>query len=819
LRPIRADAVLAMAVMGLLLSASFFVAVPIAGLEDDQGRGFNGNQEMVVDAVRHRYYAIDGVQGSGYISAFSYDLTTLFTILVGGDVLSVEMSQDGDFLYVTITQDKLVKVVDLDDPEHVDQIALAFTPLSVAAGPNGTVLVSSLDDTSVRLINASTDAVLWTVDVGFTGVLESSPNGSRMLAIASTQDEVAAKLYDVSESSAILAAEDDGDLGSKFQQVAVDWDDDRAYLVSASVHAVQVLSLDDLGKGSEMNFTGQPTGVALGPVQDRIYAVANNEGNVFLYIFNPDGSFVGDLWIPYMRTVLIDDQERYAIGNGRISLQTSFGNPVPAQGSILGYTPKEVLAYVTQGIPAIDNGDISVNLTGPNGTQAMPFQFQGSMVSAVLTPGLPDGTYAVNISWYEGSVAKWYDWQFVIDRSDPEALRPSLDLLDPLPDAMLDIAPTTLTLNLTLDGPMPAQNDLIVLLDGVNLTTRVDPIEPWVFKADTGTVLPGLHEVRAELFWDGGSAVARWNLTLLEDPAIVATTPGAEVTLTAIPGEITLQVSCGYPSVSLEGATLTLDGIEYPGEVDDDNVTFAIPASHWEKSTDPLTNWRANYGRHYASVLVQTSGSDLEQEWSFILEMVPPVLPLETHPYYGKFSIDLPIGWWVQENLTVNGSFYQLTIGSSLDQGITTLGYVTTEQASGIKDSHESLGKLIDDLLDDLSGDGTEVQQVGETQYLEIDGHSAAIFTLGFDGNAMMMRVGIVVSEAHDQFWMVIFADSVGNYNDLLPTYDAMIMSLDIQSEEAPIIEANDITTYVLVGVVAAIVIGLSVFLVLRRKK
>ena len=340
MRPIRANAVLAMAVMGLLLSAPFFVAVPTAALEDDQGRGYNGNQEMIVDPVRHCYYYIDQTEGSGYISAFTYDLTTIYTILVGGDILSLDLSQDGESLYVTITQDKLVKVIDLDNPEHVDQIALAFTPLSVASGPNGTVLVSSLDDTFIRLINVSTDAVLWTVDVGFIGVLESSPNGSRMLAIASTQDEVAVKLFEVSNDGASLVAEDDGDLGDKFQQVAVNWEAELAYLVSASVHAVQVLSLNDLSKGSEMSFTGQPTGVALGPVQDRIYAVANNEGNVFLYIFNPDGSFVGDMWVPPMRTVLIDDQEKYAIGNGRISLMTWFENPNPAQGSVLAYRPK-----------------------------------------------------------------------------------------------------------------------------------------------------------------------------------------------------------------------------------------------------------------------------------------------------------------------------------------------------------------------------------------------------------------------------------------------------------------------------------------------
>ena len=206
-------------------------------------------------------------------------------------------------------------------------------------------------------------------------------------------------------------------------------------------------------------------------------------------------------------------------------------------------------------------------------------------------------------------------------------MRPSVDLIDPLPDAMLNVAPTRLTLNMSLDGPMPAQKDMTVLLDGVNLTTMVDPIEPWVFRADTGKVLPGLHEVWAEVFWDGGSATGRWNLTLLEDPTIVAITPGAEASLTALPGEVVLLVSTGYPSVSLEGATLTLDEMGYFGVVDGSNVPFTIPAMNWEKSTDQFMNWRANNGRHYASVSVQTSGPDLEEDWSFLLEMAPPVLP------------------------------------------------------------------------------------------------------------------------------------------------------------------------------------------------
>ncbi len=160
-----------------------------------------------------------------------------------------------------------------------------------------------------------------------------------------------------------------------------------------------------------------------------------------------------------------------------------------------------------------------------------------------------------------------------------------------------------------------------------------------------------------------------------------------------------------------------------------------------------------------------------------------------------------------------------MTVEAPSAQGITTVGYVTTEQASDIKDSQESLGKLIDDLVEDLSEDGTVVQLVGEPEYLDIDNHSAALFTLGIDGNSIMMRVAIVVSEAHDQFWMVIFADSVGNYNDLLPTYDAIIMSLDIEQEEEPLTDVTDIMPYILVGVIAAVVAGLAIFLVLRRRR
>ena len=171
------------------------------------------------------------------------------------------------------------------------------------------------------------------------------------------------------------------------------------------------------------------------------------------------------------------------------------------------------------------------------------------------------------------------------------------------------------------------------------------------------------------------------------------------------------------------------------------------------------------------------------------------------------------------ENRTIEGSFYQMSVEAPLALGFTTAGFITTEQASDIKDNKESLEKLIDDLVEELSEDGTAVQMVAEPEFLDIDNHSAALFTLGIFGNNLMIRVAIVVSEAHDQFWMVILVDSVSNYNDLLPTYDAIIMSLDIQSEEDPILDASDIMPFVLVGVVAAIVIGLSVFLVRRRKK
>jgi DNA-binding beta-propeller fold protein YncE len=820
MRSVRPNTILAMALFCLLLSASIFVTIPTSALEDDQGRGYNGNQEMIVDPVRHCYYSIDETQGGGYISAFTYDLTTIYTVWVGGDILSMDLSDDGEKLYVTISQDKLVKVVDLDAQSVVDQIDLGFTPLSVAACVNNTVLVSSLDDTSVRMINATTDAVLWTVDVGFTGVLECSPDGKLLLAIASAQDDVQAKLFNVDESGSTLMAEDDNDLGVKFQQLAVDWDGSRIYLVSASISAVQVLSLNDLTKSSEMAFTGQPTGVAFSMVMDRIYAAAKNDvSEVHLYVFNDDGSFVGELWIPPTRTVVIDDQERYAIGNGRISLRTSIMGGMPSTGTVLAYTPEEITANIDQGIPAIGQDDIVMTLSGPNGSHAMPFHMQGPEISCDLDPGLEDGAYIVNISWNEGSTQKWYDWQFVINRSDPLAMRPTVDLVDPSPNSELNVAPSMLTINMSLDGPMPSQHEMTIWLDDVVLTAEVDPNMPWVYLAPIGSMAPGFHEVKAKVAWDGGFEEKAWNLTLLNDASIISVTPENDADINAMPEEVLAKVSLGYPMVSITSASLIFDEIEYIGMVNGQNITFEIPSDRWNLSADPLSNWRAIQGRHYASVEVQTTGGVLEKEWSFILETTAPELPLERQEYYGKFSVGLPTGWSIDKNVTLNGSFYQMAFGSPYGHGITTMGFVSTGQANDVKDDQGSLEKLIEGLVEDLSSDGTIVQLVGDTQFLQIDNRSATLFTLGIGGNEVMTRVGIIVSEAHDQYWIVMISDTVGNYNDLLPTYDAIVMSMDIEQEEEPLTDVTDIMPYILVGVIGAVVAGLAIFLVLRRRK
>jgi hypothetical protein len=376
-----------------------------------------------------------------------------------------------------------------------------------------------------------------------------------------------------------------------------------------------------------------------------------------------------------------------------------------------------------------------------------------------------------------------------------------------------------LTVNMTLDGPMPSQYDMIVWIDEMELDAQADPNMAWVFMAPIESLAPGFHEVKAKVIWDGGFAENMWNLTLLDDPAVVSVTPDGEANLVACPQEVVVEVSLGYPAVTVSGATMTLDEFEYNGSVDGTSITFQIPSDHWNRSSDPLWNWRAIQGRHYASLEVQTTGPVLEKEWSFILEFAPPALALETYDYHHKFSFGLPTGWSLEENRTLNGSFYQIAFSSYVEIYMSTVGFISTGQANDVKDDQGSLGELIDDLVDDMAADGTDVQQVGETQFLQIDNRSAALFTLGIDGNNVMMRVGIIVSEAHDQYWIVMMSDTVGHYNELLPTYDAIIMSMDIEQEEEPLTDVTDIMPYILVGVIAAVVAGLAIFLVLRRRR
>ena len=279
-----------------------------------------------------------------------------------------------------------------------------------------------------------------------------------------------------------------------------------------------------------------------------------------------------------------------------------------------------------------------------------------------------------------------------------------------------------------------------------------------------------------------------------------------------------MEVSLGYPAIAVSGATMTLDEFEYNGSVDGTSITFQIPSDHWNRSSDPLWNWRAIQGRHYASLEVQTTGPVLEKEWSFIMEFAPPALELETYDYHHKFSFGLPTGWSLEENLTLNGSSTRLP--SPRTSRFTCPPWVSfplgkrmmSRTTKGLWESSLTTWWMIWPRM------ARTCNRWGD-QFLQIDNRSAALFTLGIDGNNVMMRVGIIVSEAHDQYWIVMMSDTVGHYNDLLPTYDAIIMSMDIEQEEEPLTDVTDIMPYILVGVIAAVVAGLAIFLVLMRRR
>jgi len=806
-----------MIIFSMLSTAIIIMPEPAQAFRSDAG---NGNQDAIYDPYRDLVYGFDTLWGG--LRAYDKNGNSLYKVTPGYGLIAMDMNADGSRLYVLAKMERCISVVDLDTRTIVDQMSLSFEPQSISCGAGGIVFVSCSENGTMCKIDMTTKTVLWKGDTGGIKVLECSPDGSTLLAFDSHSESTNVMRYDVSGTPALVDTTTSS-LGSYFQQAAVDWSDGYAYVALLGNTAIKKVSVATLDTVSDLPVAGNPTCVLLNFNETKIYALSSgDDGTRHISVFNEgEATPFATRGGPYdYRLILIDRNEEHYIIPGYIcvSLYANFYRSSPFNGEVLGYTPVAIDVYYEKGLYSVEITD--ARMFNKDTLTVMPWN--GSNCHYSISEALPDGSYTVNLTYMEADLERWYEFTFVIDHDSPNATMPSVDFMM-LPNegvgydygygvVELSHAPDTIAFWLNSGSQRPIWSSFSIKIDDTEYEIEDRSYVDGSIVVDTGNMTPGEHVIVTTINWLDGTSSYLWELTIDEDANITSVTPSVDGTVHELPTVITADLELGYPIANVLNVTLLIDSTYFYGSADGDIVTVEIPDDHWNISNDPWLGYLAAKGWHYAVLTIETDRGTITKSWNFEIDIDAPVMDTTAYDYHGKYNIPIPIGWTVKENATAGSTAFDMSATST--QSVFGVISVVTGRDDSLKEDHDYLEKMMEKMTDQLSDQSMTI--VGDPDFTMISGHEAIVFSVSY--SYFTERVAIIVSEEHDQYWMIVFLAQSYLFDDLQPVMNNTISGFEILKEESPMQSTGDYLPYIIVigAVAAAAMIGV---VLLRVKK
>jgi len=722
-------------VLAFVLCAScVFVSGPTNDTAEAEGIVPNANQEMLADPVRPMVYVCD--KDGGNVSFYNASTGALIcSIWVGEHPMALDLSADGESLFVTVPQLNEVAVIDVEARESVRTISLDFSPLIVKDGRTDRLYISGYDDGKVRVVELSTGTTLYTTDVyydassldeyPFTVSIEVSPDGNTLLATALGSNPSWLLKYDISLDEPVLLDKDYSLLAGMAEQ-AINWTAGVVYTAALDCSFVERISIDTLDRLPDM-----------APLNRGIAAIS----------LSPDGNILYVLTFGPIPAIWALD------AHGNTSMWS-----VELPYHVWSTCSLHLLACPE------DNRSLFVGLPA----MRLPFEPQ-------LTPEfpVPDEVCFVIEEFAAGI------WHGLPYRELASAGFLVNDTLIPIDLGLYEFDPTRM----------------------------VGPGEPFLEE--------GMHEIVAYFEWSDGNATVEWKFimetTWMFPPSLEAQFPSANG-LVIEPLEYIEAVITdpGAPDIEILGLTASVDGQDLDAYFSDE---FVIRAN----VTTALTDFS-----HTASVAMEwTDGYDVYSSSASWLFSSIDTLHLITQEHDSGFSIPVPGSWLVQRDQTVDGNLMEFWISGPVLDDITTIVLVDTGIDPSVEETSGCFDDMFEDMVTEFLDEGIEVEMVGDTDYTTISGHEGALVTIEWPDHGLTQRIGIVVSEAHEMFWVVICTVASSYFDLLVPTFDEMILGLEITLE--PVIDEEFILDMVKMGAIiyavfAAVAIGAALVYRYTRK-
>jgi hypothetical protein len=814
----------------LLVSSSALLAGLMVSTQVASGADGNGNQELLADPHRPILYYAD--PSGSTLEFFNTETNSSYTLEVGEAPTSLDLNSDGTLLYVALSGANKVAVVDTELMEVEEEISLDFPPLSLSLGrPDRLYISPSYPETSydIRIVDTTTGKVKKTIDIisDKRCVLDVSPDGNTLIVASLSGSPTQVWKYSIVTDNPGLLAQDDHNLASNLQQMAVDWKDNRIYLATIGTIGLEVVSLVNLDRiGLLEHMDNYPRAVALARDSSAVCTIVESSSRCTLFMFNTTTEALissTSLYPSASICALSNDLQWIFLGSElrRMSLCPTCAPDLPYSDSVLAYSPKYVSYVIEQGILHYTPMVMDITIDGTQ-YEAMYDDVGVYRYLTYLSSELAIGTHSVVVPIVTPYATGWCNWSFTIDPESQDALRPLISPCGPDPETDIKLGPVEISASLDLPDPAPLDYEVLINVDGNALTTeRNYSATGYEYTATAIDLDTGPHEAMASVVWGLGNDTCSWPFTMRLWPAITPVYPiGGSLLLEAL-DRITARVFFGDPEVNVTETRLSVNGGEWhPGSLEDDTIVVDL-----EPPLGP--------GSHSITIEMDTDIGVIEKRWSF---MISCIASMRTYSHPNGYNISVPTTWDVEIDEEIEGTTFDFVIAGPVYDNFATNVLVISDNSTHVEESRSFFQSQYEDALQALEDEGIYVTVVEGPLYFSLSNHTAMEFTITWDHVNIKQRILVLADEDHGRLIVVTCSATRLSFNSLEIAFDAIIDSISIPAheesaetpidegdgeddDENPLLSLNSAILLILTTIAVVVVAAITALIMISRRR
>ena len=483
----------------------------------------NGNQELIAHPSRTMIY----YGGAGTVTAWNYETDSTYAVDLSDsrvDVSSMDISADGATLAAACGGNIYILSIASDSPTIIKTIPSSHGNVrSLCLGSGDVFYVSYETTNTIDTYTVGSGYIGNGFDAGYNCILEADEPRTHLLAgIMGSADNTRILEFDISTGASTTPSYlgESPSLGGYLAQFEATGD--RVYVACTNAAGVQVLSAPGLGIVSTYGMLEHPSGVALSRDSSLVYGISTggsySTGSSVIYAFDSSGNKLSTRYVAYSAGPVVPTAHSWAIGTSYPLRLETIGPDIeayaPAAGAAYTYTPSSVRFNITHD-PVIDAASVAVTLDGAPYT-AVRMETYVYQINLTSAPSAGSHAVVVTVPW--GSMEVSASWTFVSGSTSVSALRPSLSLVDPTPDASTNTSPSQIVVGVAMPGPPAFRTDVTVTLNDLTLTAVADPDDPsrYIATLPAGLELTGSNNVTAKADVDGFIITKAWSFTVDE---------------------------------------------------------------------------------------------------------------------------------------------------------------------------------------------------------------------------------------------------------------------------------------------------------------